>query len=712
MRRLMFALGVALSLPAWGQAVGPEFQVNTYTTQDQYSYGRAVASDASGNFVVVWQGRGPTGLEIRGQRFAADGSLQGSEFQVNTYTSGYQYRASVARNASGEFMVVWQDQFQDGDGSGVFGQAFAANGTPQGSQFQLSQTTLGTQSRPKVAATGDGTFITSWISPDVGTSPGVFARRFDADGAAVGGQFAANTYTTGNQYTPAVAGDGSGGFVVAWSGRGASDTAGVFARRFNNSDLPLSAEFRVNTYTTGTQYVPAVGVAADGDFVVAWGSGTYLETGQDGSLGGIRGQRFDNVGTPQGSEFQVNTYTSGYQVRPAIGVAANGRFVVAWTSAAAQDGSSLGVFGQFYDPDGTPNDAEFRVNSYTTSVQSYPSIGIAPDGRFVVAWNSYTQDGDVFGVRGQRFTLGGDATPPVVVVSIPNGGETWAAGSTQTIVWTATDETGLDHFEVFLARDGGTFFDPTPICTATQPDQSCDWLVTAPATTKARVKVVAFDTSGNTGEDVSDANFSITSPSLTVTAPDAPGIEWRVGSNHPIQYLHTLGKNQPIAIEINRDFPAGSWETIVNPTLTSSALQSHYTWTVTGPVTPGATARIRIRSVDIPGVQDTANANFTITSRVRVTAPNSNVKWKVGTTKSIVWNHNYPTPHAFRVDLDRDGDLVCESPLAANVSAATTQGSFSWLVSGPAGTTNRVCVTSLSDPEGTDQSDVAFTIQP
>src|SRR5262249_14175194 len=67
--------------------VGTEFRVNTYTTNDQLA--PAVAMDAAGNFVVVWQSnnQGPTGsgYDIYGQRYNAAGSAVGNEFRVNTY---------------------------------------------------------------------------------------------------------------------------------------------------------------------------------------------------------------------------------------------------------------------------------------------------------------------------------------------------------------------------------------------------------------------------------------------------------------------------------------------------------------------------------------------------------------------------------------------------------------------------------------------------
>src|SRR5262249_62354712 len=77
--------------------------------------------------------------------------------------------------------------------------------------------------------------------------------------------------------------------------------------------MPVEPEFRVNTYTSGYQSQPRVCRNAAGDFVVV-----LVSRGQDGSAGGIFGQRYDRVGAAQGGEFQVNDYTTGPQERPAV----------------------------------------------------------------------------------------------------------------------------------------------------------------------------------------------------------------------------------------------------------------------------------------------------------------------------------------------------------------------------------------------------------
>ena len=76
--------------------------------------------------------------------------------------------------------------------------------------------------------------------------------------------------------------------------------------------------------------------------------------------------------------------------------------VVVWRSDG-QDGSGRGVFGQRYASSGAPQGAEFRVNTFTTSEQRYPSVSADASVSFVVAWQSYTQDGSSDGIFGQRY---------------------------------------------------------------------------------------------------------------------------------------------------------------------------------------------------------------------------------------------------------------------------------------------------------------------
>jgi hypothetical protein len=387
----------ALTSHAWAQLpLGPEFQVNTYTTSSQSS--PAIASDSSGNFVIVWDSDSQDGSNggIFARKYLASGvPLGSSEFRVNTYTFGHQSNPSVASDTNGGLVIVWSGL--DGSSGGVLARRFNPAGTP-GPEFQVNTYTTSGQSNPAVAMDDGGDFVVAWNSSGQdGSSTGVFARRYDAAGVPQGSEFQVNTYTTGPQYLPSVAMDANGDFAVAWNSFAQGGSAQeVFARRYNAAGVPQGAEFQVNSYTSNNQIQPSITMDKDGGIIVVWGG-----TGPDGSGSGVLGRRFNASGVPQGSEFQVNQYTTGFQGTPRVSADRDGKFVVAWLSY--QDGDAAGVFTRAFDAAGVPEGGELQVNQFTTSLQTRAALTSQPSGRFVVSWASYGQDGSSYTAMGRRF---------------------------------------------------------------------------------------------------------------------------------------------------------------------------------------------------------------------------------------------------------------------------------------------------------------------
>jgi hypothetical protein len=395
------------AFPSWaapGDPIGPEFQVNTYTTSVQHQ--PVVGPTAEGGFVVVWRSNGgdvpdPAG-SIQGQRYDALGVPVGSQFQINTYTTGNQGDVNVAPIANGGLVVVWESGGSGSDPSPtVLGQRLDATGVPVGGEFQLNTYTTGEQYSPVAAPTGSG-FVVVWNSVggfgDDTDNVGIQAQRYDASGVPLGGQFQVNTYTTDGQYDATVGPDGAGGFVVAWTSKfgDGTDTSvrSVQARRFDGGGVPLGGQFQVNTYTTNAQGYPAVTSMSAGGFVVVWlSSGS---AGADTSQSSVHAQRFDAGGSPVGGEFEVNTYTTGTQRSPAVGVDGAGGFVVLWASyeGTGNDTDALSVQARRFDATGAPLGGEFQVNSYTTGDQVAYGVSPAGGGDFVVVWASLGGDGN------------------------------------------------------------------------------------------------------------------------------------------------------------------------------------------------------------------------------------------------------------------------------------------------------------------------------
>jgi hypothetical protein len=333
--------------------------------------------------------------------------IPGAEFQVNTYTTGHQRNGSVAMDSTGAFVVVWTSfDGQDGDGGGIFGQRYDSAGSPQGGEFAVNTYTTGQQDFARVGSDAAGNFVVVWggDSGQDGDGFGVFGQRYDSSGVPLGGEFQINTYTTGTQWEPALTFDGGGGFVVVWRDGGTSgdgqdgSRSGVFGQRFDSTGNPLGGEFQVNTTTLGHQYAANVAADAAGNFVVTWTDEDLVFAGSD-----IVGQRYDSSGTALGAEFVVAVgRSSGVVAQP------GGDFVVAWWDLSGPGGSTTGeVFARRYDSSGTAQGPQFQVNTYTVDRQRQPEVALDASGDVVIAWTS--AQGDI-GMFGRRFDSAGTPT--------------------------------------------------------------------------------------------------------------------------------------------------------------------------------------------------------------------------------------------------------------------------------------------------------------
>jgi hypothetical protein len=248
---------------------------------------------------VIWESYTSPGSDpsysIQGQRFSSSGGALGSQFQVNSYTTGIQLEPAVAAAGDGDFVVVWEGpSATDANLDGIRGQRYASSGTALGGEFQVNTYTTGAQAAPQVAADPDGNFVVAWHGASASDATGIVARRYASGGTALGGEFQVNTYTTGDQRSAALDVDAAGDFAVVWQSLGSpgndSSSASVQGRRFSSDGAAVGGQFQVNAYTTTAQLAPVAAVADDGHFVVVWES--YGSVGNDTQSSSIQGQRF------------------------------------------------------------------------------------------------------------------------------------------------------------------------------------------------------------------------------------------------------------------------------------------------------------------------------------------------------------------------------------------------------------------------------------
>jgi len=332
MKKILILVFVFLSVSTilFSQEIpyGIEFQVNTYT--DHMQGDPAVASLQDGGFVICWQSYKQDGsvYGIFAQRFDFSGNKRGNEFQVNTFTEEDQAEPAVASLQGGGFVICWQSDFQDGSDNGIFGQMFDASGNKKGSEFQVNTHTDYFQRYSAVVSLQNGGFIICWYSNSVVPGRGLYAQMFDVSGNKKGTEFKVNTNTFTNDYQPAVASLQDSGFVICWTSWDQDGSKyGIAGQMFDASGNKKGDEFRVNTFTEDSQFAPAVASLQDSGFVICWNS-IY----QDGSMYGIFGQMFDVSGIKKGNEFRVNTVTKGSQLFPDVISLQDIGFVICWES--------------------------------------------------------------------------------------------------------------------------------------------------------------------------------------------------------------------------------------------------------------------------------------------------------------------------------------------------------------------------------------------
>ena len=358
----------------------------------------SLAPLADGGFVAsytsVLQDSSSGGIYV--QRFDASGNAVGSEIQANTYTYHNQSYSDVTTFADGSFVVVWGNYTRSGwdTSDSIQAQMFAADGTKVGSDFLVNTTTSGKQERPEVTTLNDDSFVVTWMSEYMDTgntgNPGyaVAMQRYASDGTPIGGETKVNTYIDNHQDRPSIASLSDGGFVIAWESNGQDGSGeGIYAQRFDANSNPVGSEFHVSTTTSSNQSYPHVDGLAGGGFVVAWAGS------------GANAQIFDANGNPVGGEFQASANASSY---PTVAGLDDGGFLITSNSWGAVGGDGMDLVGQRYDATGTPVGDEFVINSGLVGNQGTIGAGSGSttiqlaDGNIVSTWRSNTNNSEVF----------------------------------------------------------------------------------------------------------------------------------------------------------------------------------------------------------------------------------------------------------------------------------------------------------------------------
>lgn len=266
--------------PAWGAAgipiaVGPVVQ-----------YVVSIAPDGAGGCIIVWQDDrnaiGDPNLDIYAQRVNAAGvPLWNANGQVVTDAPGTQYLAKVAGDGVGGAYITWEDEATNVPrvyvhhltAAGSAAPGWPANGLALGNPGPI-----GAQYSPAIAADGVGGALIAWSGSNNKVVFHSFVQRVGAAGAIAPGWPAAGAQLCNllqTQDIPQVVSDRIGGAIVVW--RDWRDISNplinydVYAQRVNASGVPQWTTNGVPVCTApGSQDISAAVGDDQGGVVVAW----------------------------------------------------------------------------------------------------------------------------------------------------------------------------------------------------------------------------------------------------------------------------------------------------------------------------------------------------------------------------------------------------------------------------------------------------------
>jgi Ca2+-binding RTX toxin-like protein len=394
-----------------------------------------VATTESGNFVITWlSGSSSSTYESEARLFDSLGVpltpvFDATSVDISTFSAG---QAHVAMTPTGEFVMAWtglgrtQPNSQDGSGASIMARRFDSAGTPIGPEFLVNTLTAGNQFARSVAADAQGNFVVVWESVDSLTSiKSVRGRRFNAAGTALGNDFAISSNTTRDQEQPEVAMDAEGNFVVIWQdvvGNFVGDNV-LLARRYNAAGIADGSPFDVSPPSAnGYFYDATLAMDADGDFAITYVGRVQPSPGVFET--GIGVLWFDARGVLQRETVATTDFADIDNSEPQLAMTADGDAVVAWRrDPLANDGISFVRFSGSRDLIWHGTDGRDVV---TFIELPDGTIQLTETMRNGVAVNTTTSDSNVtgrilaFGYDGNDDIIGKQVSSPMMIA---NGGD-------------------------------------------------------------------------------------------------------------------------------------------------------------------------------------------------------------------------------------------------------------------------------------------------
>ena len=318
--------------------------------------------------------------------------------------------------------------------------------------------------------------------------------------------------------------------------------------------------------------------------------------------------------------------------------------------------------------------------------------GHASVDSLVIRWPRGTVQTLIDVAADQRLIL----TESSLIVTSPNGGESWTVGNSYDITWTA-DTASVTHVTTEYSTDNGAHW---TLIDTTANHGAYTWTIPDTPSDSCRVRI--SDRVDGDPSDISDSMFSIRVPEpvLRVTSPNG-GEAWIIGNSYDITWTADTASVTRVTIEYSTDNGA-HWTTVID----SIASDSFYTWTI--PDAPSGSCRVRISDQIDGDPWDVSDEIFAIVPEptLILTSPNSGETWVVGNSYPITWIADTSWVHAVTIEYSTDNGAHWTL-----IDSTTNDGSHTWTIPDIPSDSCRVRVSDQMDGAPSDVSEGMFAIR-
>lgn len=397
-------------------------------------------TDGGGGAIIAWDDYRAGEDDVYAQRVGSSGVAQWTADGTAICTAtGSQVALAMVADGGGGAIVVWQD-IRSGTDWDIYAQKINAAGAVQWTADGVPISTAdGNQLSPNLATDGSGGAIIAWHQPGVADND-IYTQRIDAagtvqwttDGVAI-------CTATGEQAFPSIASDDAGGAIITWHDS-RDDDNDVYAQRINSLGVvQWSANGLAVSAATMAQASPEIVPDGVGGAIITWYD--FRNSEWD-----IFAQRVNSLGAGQWTAGGVSVCTSsGDQLFPRIADDGAGGAIVSWRDSR---NGNADIYVQRLGPSGAVSWAENGVALCTASgAQIAPCAAADGSGGAIVAWqDSRSGASDIYAAR-----VSDDGIPVPVDLT---GFNATPIDEGIFLEWAVSRVSGVNSFKVHRSANG------------------------------------------------------------------------------------------------------------------------------------------------------------------------------------------------------------------------------------------------------------------